>query len=63
MQTGLAEAEVFQGHGYTHVVKEREELAAGLSCKLASTQTFFKAKLHQNSEADFFTMQNVMAGR
>ena len=63
MQARLAKAQVLQGHGYTHVVKEREELAACLRCKLASTQTFFKAKLHQDSEADFFTMQNVMAGR
>ena len=63
MQARLAKAQVLQGHGYTHVVKEWEELAACLRCKLAPTQTFFKAKLHQNSEADFFTMQNVMAGR
>ena len=43
-------------------MQQRQQLAVGLSRKSVSTESLFEPQLHQDAEADFLAMQNVMAG-
>ena len=61
MQACLAKPQVGQGDGYTKLLEEREELAACLSSKLASSKALLQAKLNQNPEAHFLAVQNPVA--
>lgn len=61
-ETGLCQAQIIQADGKTQLPQQRKKLAVRLACKPVAAQTFLQPKLHQDSEADLLTMENVVTG-
>lgn len=63
VKSGTAKTQVLQCHGNTELLQKWKELLASLGRQLLTAQAFFQAKLHQNSETHFLSMQCVVACR
>ena len=56
------QSEIFEAYGKIEFFEEGQQLTVGLGCQAIGSQSLLQTELNKDTETNFFTMQNVVAG-